>query len=191
MKRDDIKAILGEGATEEQITNLLNTFHNAEKTKDNEIARLNGEISKYSDYNDIKSKLTSIEQANMTEQQKMEADKKATAEYLKKAQVIYNTAKVKEILAGESVSDDLINRLVSDDESVSIASATALKQTLTNLKDNVAKQTKDSLMSIDLKPGITNVNPNQEVMTFEKFSNLSASEQEKFMTEHPEEFRNL
>lgn len=191
MKRDDIKAILGEGATEEQITNLLNTFHNAGKEKDNEIARLNGEISRYSDYNDIKSKLTAIEQANMTEQQKMEADKKATAEYLKKAQVIYNTAKVKEILAGENVSEDLINRLVSDDEATSIASATALKQTLSELKDNVAKSTKDSLMTADLKPTITNVNQNEEIMTFEKFSNLSASEQEKFMTEHPEEFEKL
>lgn len=191
MKRDDIKAILGEGATEEQITNLLNTFHNAGKEKDNEIARLNGEISKFSDYNDIKSKLTAIEQANMTEQQKMEADKKATAEYLKKAQVIYNTAKVKEILAGEAIDEALLSRLVSEDEASSIASANALKQTLSNLKDNVTKQTKDSLMTVDLKPGITNVNQNQEVMTFEKFSNLSASEQEKFMTEHPEEFEKL
>lgn len=191
MKRDDIKAILGEGATEEQITNLLNTFHNANKTKDDEISRLNSEITKYSDYNDLKSKLDNIEKANMTEQQKLEADKKLTAENLKKAQIIYNTAKVKEILAGEAIDEALLSRLVSEDEASSIASANALKQTLTNLKDNVTKQTKDSLMTVDLKPGITNVNQNQEVMTFEKFSNLSASEQEKFMTEHPEEFRNL
>ena len=71
MKRDDIKNILGEGASEEQITNLLNEFHNSEKAKNDEIASLNDKLNKVSDYEDLKAKLDAIEKANMTEQEKL------------------------------------------------------------------------------------------------------------------------
>ena len=46
-------------------------------------------------------------------------------------------------------------------------------------------------MNTDLKPSISNVNQNEDVMTIDKFSNLSAEEQEKFINEHPEEFEKL
>jgi hypothetical protein len=59
------------------------------------------------------------------------------------------------------------------------------------MKENVAKQTKESLMNVDLKPTMTNVNQSESVMDFEKFSKLSAEEQEKFINEHPQEFQNL
>ena len=191
MKRDDIKNILGEGASEEQITNLLNAFHNSSKEAKNKIDELNAKLSKISDYDDIKKKLDDINKANMSEQEKLEADKKLTAETLKKAQIIYNTAKVKEILSGESVDDNLISNLVTDNEEVSIANANALKQTLTNLKDSVEKKTRESLATANLKPSITNVTQGEDVMTFEKFSKMSAIDQEKFITEHPDEFDKL
>ena len=47
MKRDDIKNILGEGASEEQITNLLNAFHNSSKEAKNKIDELNAKLSDY------------------------------------------------------------------------------------------------------------------------------------------------
>lgn len=191
MKRDDIRNLLGEKVSEEDITNLLNTFHTAEKAKNDEIASLKSENAKYSDYDTIKQQLDAINLAKMTEQERLEADKKATAEALKNAKIIYNTAKVKEILAGEVVNDELIAKLVSDSEETSVASANALKATLTALKDDVAKKTKESLVTADLKPSMPNVNPNDEVMTFDKFSKLSAVEQEKFIAEHPEEFEKL
>lgn len=191
MKRDDIKNILGDGASEEQITNLLNAFHNSSKEAKNKIDELNAKLSKISDYDDIKKKLDDINKANMSEQEKLEADKKLTAETLKKAQIIYNTAKVKEILSGESVDDNLISNLVTDNEEVSIANANALKQTLTNLKDSVEKKTRESLATANLKPSITNVTQGEDVMTFEKFSKMSAIDQEKFITEHPDEFDKL
>lgn len=191
MKRDDIKNILGENASEEQITNLLNAFHNSSKEAKNKIDELNAKLSQVSDYDDIKKKLDDINKANMSEQEKLEADKKLTAETLKKAQIIYNTAKVKEILSGESVDDNLISNLVSDNEEVSIANANALKQTLTNLKDSVEKKTRESLATANLKPSITNVNQGEDAMTFEKFAQLSAEAQEKFIAEHPDEFDKL
>lgn len=191
MNRDKARILLGEGATEEQITNLLNEFHNSEKAKNDEIASLNDKLNKVSDYEDLKAKLDAIEKANMTEQEKLAEDKKQIEANLRNSKIIYNTAKAKEILAGENVDEELLKRLVTDDEASTIANANLFKQTLTNLKDSVEKKTRESLATADLKPGITNVNQGEEKMTFDKFSKLSADEQEKFINEHPEEFENL
>ena len=191
MKRDDIKNILGEGATEEQITNLLNAFHNSNKEEKNTIDELQSKINSMSDYNDLKNQLDEINKAKMTEQEKLDADKKLTAQKLKEANIICNAAKVRELLAGENISDDLIRSLVSDDEGTSLANARALKQTLVDLKDSVAKQTKESLVNADLKPSISNVNPNEDAMTLDKFSNMSADEQNKWLQENPNGLENL
>ena len=104
MKREDIKNILGEGATEEQITNLLNAFHNSNKEEKNTITELQSKIANMSDYDSIKNQLDEINKAKMTEQEKLEADKQLTAQKLKEANIIYNTAKVKSILAGNVVN---------------------------------------------------------------------------------------
>ena len=191
MKRDDIKSILGEGASEEQITNLLDAFHNSSKEAKNKIDELNNKLSKFSDYDDIKKQLDDINKANMTEQEKLEAQKKEIENNLKTSRIIVNTAKAKEILAGEVIDEQLIASLVSDNLDDTIAKANMFKTTLTNLKDSVEKQTRESLATANLKPSITNVNQGDEVMTFEKFSQMSAIEQEKFITEHPDEFDKL
>lgn len=195
MTRDEAKKILGENATEEQITNLLNNYHLTEsskiKTLEEQLNTLKSENSKYSDYDTIKSKLNEIEQASMTEQQKLEQMKIETEKNLKESRIIVNTAKAKEILAGENIDEQLIASLVDDNLDNTIAKATMFKQTLTNLKDSVAKQTKESLVNTDLKPSITNVNPNQDVMTLEKFGNMSAEEQNKWLQENPNGLENL
>ena len=191
MNRDEARKILGEGATEEQITNLLNNFHNMEKAKNDEIATLKAQNDKYSDYDAIKSKLTEIEKANMTEQEKLEQMKKETEMNLKNSRIIVNTAKAKDILVGLDLDDDTIAMLVSDDEAKTINNATKLKEKFDTLKANVEKQTKESLVVADLTPSISNVNQNEGAMTLDKFNDLSAEEQNKFIEEHPEEFAKL
>lgn len=191
MNRDKARMILGEGATEEQITNLLNEFHNASKEQNNQIASLNDKLSKVSDYEELKAKLDAIEKANMSEQERLAEEKKQIEINLRNSKLIYNMAKAKEILAGETVDEELLKRLVTDDEASTIANANLFKQTLTSLKDTVEKQTRESLATTDLKPGMTNVNQGEEKMTFDKFSKLSALEQEQFINDHPEEFENL
>ena len=42
MTRDEARKILGEGATEEQVTNLLASFHTMEKSKNEEISSEQG-----------------------------------------------------------------------------------------------------------------------------------------------------
>ena len=190
MNRDEAKKILGENATEEQITNFLNNYHLNENAKVKELQdqlnALKSENSKYSDYDAIKTKLNEIEQASMTEQQKIEQMKQETEKNLRESRIIVNTAKAKEILAGENIDEQLINSLVDDNLDNTIAKATMFKQTLTNIKDSVAKQTKESLVNADLKPSIPNVNPNENVIdSFEKFANMSAEEQNNWLQENP------
>lgn len=192
MTRDEAKKVLGENATEEQVTNLLNNLHNSEKAKNDRIAELEKQLTGFSDYDEIKSKLEAINQANMTEQEKLEAQKKEIANNLAESRRIVNTAKAKEILAGEEIDDEIISSLVSDNLESTVAKATKMKQTLTALRDNVSKKTKEDLTNINLDPSMSNVNPNKDdIMTIEKFNNLSAEEQEKFIAEHPTEFENL
>ena len=188
MTRDEARKLLGEEATEEQITNLLNNWHLKENAKvkelENQINSLNGEINKYSDYDEIKSKLTEIEKANMTEQEKLEAQKKEIETNLKNSRIIVNTAKAKEILAGLDLDDDIISLVVSDDAEKTISSANKLKAKFDMQKESVAKETKESLASLDLTPSISNVNQD-EGMTLDKFGNMSAEEQNKWLQEPP------
>lgn len=191
INREEAKKILGEGATEEQVTNFLNNYHNVEKSKNEEINTLKSQLEKYSDYDTIKQKLSDIERANMTEQEKLENMKKETEANYKKAQRIYNTAKAKEILAGYDMADEDIEMLVSDDEQKTIANATRMKTKFDTYKENVARKTKEDIMSQNIQPDMTDAIPNETKMTFDKFAELSSEEQEKFINEHPDEFEEM
>ena len=191
MTREEAKKILGEGATEEQVTNLLSNYHDVEKSNKEEINSLKAQLNQYSDYEDIKKQLDAVKQANMTEQEKLARDKEETARNLAESKIIVNTAKAKDILAGLNVSDSIIAKLVSEDENATLTSVNELKTMLETQKENVAKATKESLVNLDLKPDLSNVPQGDEKMTFDKFATLSAEEQEKFINEHPQEFENL
>ena len=198
MTREDARKILGEEATEEQITNLLNNYHIQESNKvkelENQINSLSEQNSKYSDYDEIKSKLNEIEKANMSEQEKLDAQKKEIETNLKTSRIIVNTAKAKEILAGLDLDDDIISLVVSDDADKTVASANKLKAKFDSTKELVAKETKESLTNLNLDPTLPNVNQGEGedvIDTFEKFGKLTAVEQEKWINEHPNEFENL
>ena len=194
MNREKARQILGENATEEQVTNFLNEWHNSKKEEqkqyETQLSELQNKINQYSDYDDIKAKLDEINKANMTEQEKMEQQRKEIETNLANSRKIYNKAKAMEILAGENVDEKIIDSLVTDNLDTTLATINALKTNLTAIKDGVAKNTKESLTTLDLTPTMTNV-PQNDVMTMEKFMDLSAEEQEKFVNEHPIEFGNL
>jgi len=194
MDREKARKILGEEATEEQITNLLNSWHLDENAKvkelEEQINSLTATANKYSDYDEIKKQLDDINKANMSEQEKLEAQKKEIESNLKQSRIIVNTAKAKEILAGLDLDDELISLVVSDDADKTISSANKLKAKFDSQKENVAKETKESLINIDLTPSISNVNQN-EGMTLDKFGNMSAEEQNKWLQENPNGLENL
>lgn len=192
MTRDEVKKILGEDATDEQITNYLDGYHSIEKEKNKEISELKAQLNKFNDYDEIKKKLDDIEKANMSEQEKLENMKKEYEKNLHDSKIIVNKAKATQILAGLDISDDIINSLVVEDEALTTKNATNLASQINTIKEAVAKQTKEELNALDVKPNISNVDPNKDnTMTWDKFTNLSQEEQSKFQMEHPEEFENL
>ena len=191
MTRVKAKQMLGENATEEQVTNFLNEFHNEMKVKETEITKLNSKLSEQSDYNELKQKLDDIERANMTEQEKIAEMRKKAEKDMKEAREIKNKAKASQILAGLNLSDDIINSLVREDEEATILNATNLKNQIDAMTAETIKKTKEELTTLDVKPNISNVNQQDETMTWEKFEKLSQDEQNKFATEHPDEFNNL
>ena len=195
MTREDARKILGEGATEEQITNLLNNYHVQENSKikelENQINSLNEQNNKRSDYDEIKAKLDEINKANMTEQEKLEQMKKATEENYKISKMAVSRAKAKEILAGENLTDDDIEDFVSEDLEKTIAKATRWKNNIDAIKVNIEKSTTEKLSNIDLNPSITNVNQNENAMTLDKFENMSAEEQNNWLEQNPNGLANL
>jgi len=195
MTREQAKIILGEGATEEQVTNLLNNFHVEESKKvkelESQISNLNEQNSKYSDYDDIKKQLDDINKANMTEQEKLEQQKKEIEKNLKESRIIVNTAKAKDVLAGLDLDDDIISMLVSEDENTTINRANKLKAKFDTQKETVVKETKESLTSLNLDPTLPNVNTNDDIMTFDKFNGMSAEEQSKWIEANPNGLENL
>lgn len=74
MNREDAKKLLGENATDEQVTTLLNAFHNEVKEKDDQITSLNDQISKnnteIANLKKSDDELRQIKESQMTEQEK-------------------------------------------------------------------------------------------------------------------------
>lgn len=190
MNRDEARKLLGENATDEQITNLLNAFHINEKALKDEIATKEKELQQYSDYATIKNQLEEINKSKMTEQEKLEEAKKEIANNLKESRITKNKAKVMTILAGLDIDEELIDSLVGEDENASINKANKLKSKLDSLSDSVAKKTKEELLNLNIEPDMKDANLNTK-MDINKFNELSASEQEKFIIDHPDEFEKL
>lgn len=188
MKREEL---LAKGYTEEQVTDILNTYHNldSENKKLREDLQSKSELEKKNE--DLQNQINKINEANLTEQEKLEKQKAEIEKNLANSKKIYNTAKAKEILAGLDIDDTLIATLVSDDEQKTIENANLLKAKIDFVKESTAKQTKDELANLDVKPQMTNTTQNDNVMTWEKYTSLSQEEQNKFAVEHPVEFKNL
>lgn len=192
MTRDEVKKILGENATEEQITNTLNALHNQTNVLNKQIEDYKAKESKYSDYDDIKKQLEEINKANMSEQEKLQAQKEEAAKYLHEAKLIRNKAKVMEILAGKGFDEEIIDSIVGEDENLSVAKAQKLVERLDTVIADTKKKTEEELANLNVKPNLTNTNPNSDgAMNWEKFSKLSQEEQNKFAEENPEEFAKL
>ena len=192
MTREEARQILGEGATEEQITNMLNTVHNRTNALKKELEDEKAKQSKYSDYDDIKAQLDAINKAKMTEQEKLDADREEIARNLREAKLIKNKARVMEVLAGKDIDEEIIDSIVGEDENISIAKAQKLANKLDMVIADTKKRTEEELANLNVKPNLSNVDPNNDgKMTWEKFSSMSVEEQNKFATEHPDEFANL
>lgn len=190
ISREEIKKKLGENATDEQISAMLDLLHTSEKTLKEEKSNLQIQLDKLSDYDDMKQKLAKIEDEKLTEQERLQKEKEEIAKNLKESKIIKNKSKVMTILAGLDIDDEIIDSLVSEDETISINKANKLKTKIENVTNEVAKKTQENLTQLNIKPNVNEKNLDDK-MTFDKFRSLSQEEQNKFAQEHPQEFENL
>lgn len=188
MKREEL---LAKGYTEEQVTDLLNTFHsiNSEnKLLKNEVQAKQDLVNQNLE---LQRQLDEINKANMSEQERITKEKADADKYYSDAKKIYNTAKAKEILAGLDIDEQLITTLVSEDENATINNATLLKNRLESLKESTIKQTKESIANLDIKPTPTNIPQENNVMTVEKFNSMKLSDQIIWKKENGQEYEQL
>lgn len=193
ISREEIKKKLGESATDEQISAMLDLLHTSEKNLKDEKNNLQTQLDKLSDYDEMKQKLAEIENEKLTEQERLQKEKEEIAKNLKESRLVKNKAKVMTVLAGLDIDEELVDSLVSEDENVSINKANKLKTKIETLSSEVEKKTKENLTQLNIKPNVNekNLDNNNGTMTFDKFRTLSQEEQNKFANEHPEEFEKL
>lgn len=187
------ETLLEKGFSEEQVTEILNTFHNQNNEMKKQLEEANKQVESYKKVEEEKAnlqkQLDAINEANLTEQEKLAKEKQEIEKNLKESRVIKNTAKAKDILAGLDIDDALISTLVSEDEEKTLNNANLLKTKLENVKNSAITTTKEQLANLDVKPNPSN--SQDGVMTWDKYTKLSQEEQSRFATEHPEEFANL
>lgn len=196
MSREDIRKMLGENATDEQITAVLNTIHSEKAKADKLEAEL--QANKTASQEDAKtlkelqSKLDEFEKAKMSEEERLQAEKEEIAKNLANSRKILAKAKAQEILSQVGITDeDIIETVTSDNLDNTIARAQTLANKFKTVTEETVKKTKEEIANLDIKPTQTNIPQGDNVMTLDKFQNLSADEQEKFINEHPEEFEKL
>ena len=190
MTREEAKRILGENATEEQISNLLNSFHNSLKAKEDENKSLKSKLDSQKDYETIKAELDEINKAKMSESERIAEREKEVEEKLSKANKILNSAQAKNILADYGLSDEVIEKLVSDDETTTINNANLFKVQLDSYKENIIKNVKSEIANMDIKPTQTNI-PQETGMTKEKFSSMTMLEQKQWKDQNLDKYHEM
>lgn len=206
MNREKAKAnllvILGSEPTDEQITSYLDSFHTVNKELSDSLEVANKTITdlnqKVTNLTQSEIELNAIKQSQLTEQEKLELQKKEieknlelSQQKLAEASVVTNTAKAREILSEiGGVDEELLKSIVTKDPEQTLKNANALLTQIKNVQVATETKTKQDLATIDIKPAPSNVQ-DDNVMTWDKFSQMSADEQNKFVEEHPSEFEKL
>lgn len=202
MTRETAKKLLGENATDEQVTALLNSVHTELDAKDSQIKELTTQLSnstsKIGELTGYEAELKKIKESQMSEQEKFEQQKAELQAKLSATNKLSNSIKAKSVLINAGIpskrAETLVNKFVKDDEQETLDLANEFVNEINSVKELTAKQVKDDLSKLDVTPSGSNVQPSKaggDVMTMEKFNALSAVEQNKFVEEHPDEFANL
>lgn len=176
------------GFSEEQTTEVLDEFHGLNQQVEKLKKELESSKVQSAKVAELQKQLDEINKSKMTEQEQAEAKKKEADDYLANAQKIYNTAKAKEILAGYDVEETLIANLVGGDEQSTIENASKLKALIDGKVEATTLKVKEEFANQSAKPNPSNVPPNNDVMTKEKFDKLTMSEQKAWKDAHIDEY---
>ena len=188
MKRDEL---LEKGYTEEQVTDILNTFHKINSENQKLQSQVENDKTILTKYEELQKQIDESNKAKLSEQEKLELKIKEADKKLASANKIYNTAKAKEILAGLNVDNELLESLVSDDENVTVTRANAFKNQFQAYKEEIEKNTRAQIANLDVKPKPTNITQDDGIMTKDKFFKMTMTEQKLWKDEHIDEYHNL
>ena len=196
MSREEVKKMLGENATDEQVTTILNAIQQEKSRADSYEKQLNAQnlINQENEnkYKELEAKLGEIEKEKMTEAEKLQFKEKEIEKNLAESRKTLAKAKAQEIFSKVGITDEeIIKTVVSDNIDTTIANATMIADKFKSVQEETIKKTKEEIANLDVKPTPSNVTQGEDGMTLEKFYNMSAQEQEKFISENPEEFNNL
>ena len=188
MKREEL---IAKGYTEEQATELLNLFH----AENNEIKANNTQLQKdlnianqtITELNKAQVQLKQLQQAQMTDQEKLDAMKAETEKNLAESKRIVSKAQAKTIFAEiGGIDDAILDTLVSEDLTQTEANAKALVELIKSRDEATAKKTKEDLANLNVLPNPSNVQKggdDKSQMTKEQFNKLSREERTKIFKE--------
>lgn len=188
MRREDL---ISKGYTEEQATELLNLFH----AENNEIKANNTQLQKdlnianqtITELNKAQVQLKQLQQAQMTDQEKLDAMKAETEKNLAESKRIVSKAQAKTIFAEiGGIDDAILDTLVSEDLTQTETNAKALVDLIKSRDEATAKKTKEDLANLNVLPNPSNVQKggdDKSQMTKEQFAKLSREERTKIFKE--------
>lgn len=188
MRREEL---IAKGYTEEQATELLNLFH----AENNEIKANNSQLQKdlnianqtITELNKAQVQLKQLQQAQMTDQEKLDAMKAETEKNLAESKRIVSKAQAKTIFAEiGGIDDAILDTLVSEDLTQTEANAKALVDLIKSRDEATAKKTKEDLANLNVLPNPSNVQKggdDKSQMTKEQFAKLSREERTKIFKE--------
>lgn len=188
MRREEL---IAKGYTEEQATELLNLFH----AENNEIKANNTQLQKdlnianqtITELNKAQVQLKQLQQAQMTDQEKLDAMKAETEKNLAESKRIVSKAQAKTIFAEiGGIDDAILDTLVSEDLTQTEANAKALVDLIKSRDEATAKKTKEDLANLNVLPNPSNVQKggdDKSQMTKDQFNKLSREERTKIFKE--------
>lgn len=188
MRREEL---IAKGYTEEQATELLNLFH----AENNEIKASNAQLQKdlnvanqtITELNKAQVQLKQLQQAQMTDQEKLDAMRAETEKNLAESKRIVSKAQAKTIFAEiGGIDDAILDTLVSEDLTQTEANAKALVDLIKSRDEATAKKTKEDLANLNVLPNPSNVQKggdDKSQMTKEQFNKLSREEKTKIFKE--------
>ena len=196
MKRDEIAAIFP-GATEEQISTLLNgigaELNPLKKTVTDltgQLTAANGELKASRDSEGALqakvAELTSQVQSGMSAEELLKQREEAAAAKEREFTLKSNSLEAKSLFVGAGFStediEQLLPRVVSEDAEATKTAAQALVDLDKRRRDEVAQSTKAALLKQN--PGL-NGGTGEGQITAESFNKMTFSEQMKLVQENP------
>ncbi|MEG1506031.1 MAG: hypothetical protein RR478_00885 [Bacilli bacterium] len=189
MTREQVREMLGVNATEEDVTNFLNKFQKIRENESIKISTLETQLqgfkAKENEYTETRKEIERINKEKMTTEEKIKAEQEETSKKLSEANKILNSVKAKSILVSAGIDgddiDDIVDTLVSEDESLTITKATKIANKFKTKIEETVKATELKLSTLDTKPNMPNGNPNDKgIISKVEFDKLPTQEQIAF-----------